>query len=166
MRVSRNGFTLIELMIVVAIIGILAMIAIPNFIKFQCRAKQSEAKSNLKALFQAQKSYFAEYDEYSNLNVIGFAPEPGNRYTYCNTPADCRACEQGPAQNTGFPRAMCNGVGTTEVACTTAPGHTEAEAANDMFTSCATGNIDNNEDKDAWRMTDANALVNDDNDCV
>ena len=64
-------------MIVVAIIGILAMIAIPNFIKFQCRAKQSEAKGNLKALFQAQKSYFAEYDEYSALNTIGFDPEPG-----------------------------------------------------------------------------------------
>jgi type IV pilus assembly protein PilA len=160
----KKGFTLIELMIVVAIIGILAMIAIPNFIKFQCRAKQSEAKSNLKALFQAQKSYFAEYDEYSELNTIGFAPEPGNRYTYCNTPANCRGCELGI--DSGFPRAMCNGVGAVEVGCTTPPGITRAEAANDMFTSCATGNIDNAEDKDAWRMTDANALVNDDNDCV
>ena len=35
-----------------------------------------------------------------------------------------------------------------------------------MFTSCATGNIDNNEDIDSWRMTDANSLTNDDNDCV
>ena len=62
---KKKGFTLIELMIVVAIIGILAMIAIPNFIKFQCRAKQSEAKSNLKALFQAQKSFMSEHDEYA-----------------------------------------------------------------------------------------------------
>ena len=162
----KKGFTLIELMIVVAIIGILAMIAIPNFIKFQCRAKQSEAKSNLKALFQAQKSYFAEYDEYSALNTIGFDPEPGNRYTYCNTPRDCRPCEQGPQSNSGFPRAMCNGVTTTQNACSTPPNHTTAEAANDMFTSCATGNIDNNEDVDSWRMTDANSLTNDDNDCV
>nr|AFX67138.1 pilin [Myxococcus sp. 124B01]AFX67139.1 pilin [Myxococcus sp. 106B05]AFX67146.1 pilin [Myxococcus sp. 004-93]AFX67147.1 pilin [Myxococcus sp. 004-94]AFX67148.1 pilin [Myxococcus sp. 004-95] len=88
MRVSRfnprnRGFTLIELMIVVAIIGILAAIAIPNFIKFQARSKQSEAKTNLKALFTAQKSFFSEKDRYSDYaNEIGFAPERGNRYGY------------------------------------------------------------------------------------
>ncbi|WP_141621497.1 type IV pilin protein PilA [Myxococcus sp. AB036A] len=88
MRVSRfnprnRGFTLIELMIVVAIIGILAAIAIPNFIKFQARSKQSEAKTNLKALYTAQKSFFSEKDRYSDFaNEIGFAPERGNRYGY------------------------------------------------------------------------------------
>jgi type IV pilus assembly protein PilA len=162
---KKKGFTLIELMIVVAIIGILAMIAIPNFIKFQCRAKQSEAKSNLKALFQAQKSFFAEYDEYNLLDRVGFDPEPGNRYTYCNSPTDCRTCETGIGS--GFPRAMCNGAGPVQMECTGArPGFTGADAPNDMFTSCATGNIDNNSDWDAWRMNDANAMVNDDNDCV
>ena len=88
MRVSRfnprnRGFTLIELMIVVAIIGILAAIAIPNFIKFQARSKQSEPKSNLKGLFTAQKSYFQEKDRYSAVaGAIGFSPERGNRYAY------------------------------------------------------------------------------------
>lgn len=88
MRISRfnprnRGFTLIELMIVVAIIGILAAIAIPNFIKFQARSKQSEAKTNLKALFTAQKAFFSEKDRYSNFgNEIGFSPERGNRYGY------------------------------------------------------------------------------------
>ena len=78
-----QGFTLIELMIVVAIIGILAAIAIPNFIKFQARSKTSEAKSNLKAMFTAERSYFQEHDEYSpQLKLIGFAPERGNRYAY------------------------------------------------------------------------------------
>ena len=48
---------------------------------------------------------------------------------------------------------MCNGV-TTQNNCSTPPNHTTAEAANDMFTSCATGNIDNSEDIDSWRMTD------------
>ncbi|MEW6430567.1 MAG: prepilin-type N-terminal cleavage/methylation domain-containing protein [Myxococcota bacterium] len=78
-----RGFTLVELMIVVAIIGILAAIAIPNFIKFQARSKQSEAKTNLKALFQAEKSFFSERDTFSDaLNQFGFIPERGNRYSY------------------------------------------------------------------------------------
>ncbi len=82
-RTMRKGFTLIELMIVVAIIGILAAIAIPNFIRFQARSKQAEAKTNLKAVFTGQKSRFGERDAYSNaLGDIGFAPERGNRYQY------------------------------------------------------------------------------------
>jgi type IV pilus assembly protein PilA len=82
-RSIQKGFTLIELMIVVAIIGILAAIAIPNFIRFQARSKQGEAKSNLKALFTAERSYFQEKDEYiTAVHDIGFAPERGNRYAY------------------------------------------------------------------------------------
>jgi type IV pilus assembly protein PilA len=78
-----KGFTLIELMIVVAIIGILAAIAIPNFIKFQAKAKQSEAKANLKAAFTAEKAYAQEKDNYSpQINVVGFSPERNNRYAY------------------------------------------------------------------------------------
>ena len=83
-RISlRRGFTLIELMIVVAIIGILAAIAIPNFIRFQARSKQSEVKGNLKAVFTAQRSYFQEHDKYgAYFRQIGFAPERNNRYAF------------------------------------------------------------------------------------
>ena len=82
-RQARRGFTLIELMIVVAIIGILAAIAIPNFIKFQARSKQGEVQANLKSLFTAQRAYFQEKDRYvENINDLGFGPERGNRYAY------------------------------------------------------------------------------------
>jgi type IV pilus assembly protein PilA len=61
---KQEGFTLIELMIVVAIIGILAAIAIPNFLTYQLKSRQSEAKVNLGAIktsliaFQAERGCF------------------------------------------------------------------------------------------------------------
>ena len=75
MKKLQKGFTLIELMIVVAIIGILAALAIPNFIRFQARSKQSEVKANLKSVFTAEKSYYQEHDTYSScIRKIGFSP--------------------------------------------------------------------------------------------
>jgi type IV pilus assembly protein PilA len=77
MTKRREGFTLIELMIVVAIIGILAAIAIPNFLKFQLRSKTGEAKANLAAIRTAEEGYFSEYSVY----VAQAAPWPNGNPT-------------------------------------------------------------------------------------
>jgi prepilin-type N-terminal cleavage/methylation domain-containing protein len=56
----KGGFTLIELMVVVAIIGILAAVAIPAFMKNARKAKTSEATTNVKKLYDGARSYYEE----------------------------------------------------------------------------------------------------------
>jgi type IV pilus assembly protein PilA len=75
-------------MIVVAIIGILAAIAIPNFLRYQAKTKQSEAKTNLGAIFTSQVTYFGEEDTYGSIADIGWAPEGSTRYAYTMLSAD------------------------------------------------------------------------------
>jgi type IV pilus assembly protein PilA len=67
---KQEGFTLIELMIVVAIIGILAAIAIPNFLQYQMKSRQSEAKTNLQAIKTSEVAFQGERGCY-----IGVQPE-------------------------------------------------------------------------------------------
>lgn len=83
MRAVNNskGFTLIELMIVVAIIGILSAIAIPNFARYQSKSRQSEAKIALASIYGGEKAFYAEYSAYiDDLSAIGYTPEGFKRY--------------------------------------------------------------------------------------
>ena len=83
---QKNGFSLIELMVVVAIVAFLAMIAVPNFTRFLAKAKRAEAYMNLGSLCAAEKAYFAEHGKYSDIlwgdGGIGWKPEGGFNYTY------------------------------------------------------------------------------------
>ncbi len=97
---NRKGFTLIELMIVVVIIGILAALAIPRFMRATTKSKQSEAKTILKQIFVMQDAYRQEKDRYwitanaasaasqNAFSQIGVEIMLSARYTYTLTSTD------------------------------------------------------------------------------
>ncbi len=81
----QQGFTLIELMIVVAIIGVLAAIAIPNFLTFQMRSKVGEGKVNLSAIRIAEEAYYSEIGTYMSwpLNPAAAPSSQKRAWTPC-----------------------------------------------------------------------------------
>ena len=132
-----RGFTLIELMIVVAIIGILAAIAVPNFIRFTARARQSEAKSNLKGFYTAAKSYYAENSTYV-CGACNFQVELGNRYSY-----------------------LFDAVSVPRTANTTDTCKPSGSASNaTTFTAGGAANIDSDATCDQWTIDQNNNLNN------
>lgn len=102
-----DGFTLVELMVVVAIIGVLSAVAIPNFKKYQAKAKVSEAKLQLSSIYTAQTSFYADFNIYHNcLKYMGYDPSPevASRYysTGITSPAAVSAGAFASAVNSGL----------------------------------------------------------------
>lgn len=78
---SQAGFSLVELMVVVAIIGALAMVAVPRVNRFIAKARTSEAQVNLSSIYTFNKNFFVEFQGYTNsLGAMGYNPEGQLRY--------------------------------------------------------------------------------------
>lgn len=107
-RNLQAGFSLVELMVVVAIIGILATIAVPNFQRFQAKAKQSNAKVELAAIYTTQKSFYTEYQTYHGfLPGMGLIPDGINQTTWASIASSTRYY----ASASGTPTAQGNAAG-------------------------------------------------------
>ena len=82
-RKRFHGFSLMEVMIVVVIIGILAALAYPNLEKYLKRARQTEAKTNLSAIYTAQKIYFTLHQSYTkDINELDLSLAQGDPYIF------------------------------------------------------------------------------------
>jgi len=143
-RASKNsGFTLIELMIVVAIIGILAAIAIPNFLSYRARAKQTEARVNLKAIHTSELSYESENTFYtSRVADLGWKPVGIPIYRYTVGDGFVGNPDPGGAPMDNDP-----------------PGASKTD-----FTAVAWGNIDTDPTIDTWEISLSYSLRNVKND--
>jgi type IV pilus assembly protein PilA len=77
-RKQDEGFTLVELLVVIVIIGILGAIALPNFLNQDVKAKQTEAKQNVALVNKAQNSFRAENSAFANsFDVLGIGSVTG-----------------------------------------------------------------------------------------
>lgn len=162
---SDQGFTLVELMVVVAIIGILSAIAVPNFKRYQAKSKQSEAKIQLAAVYSAEVSAQADYDGYAScLNEIGYdTPERG--YYTIGFPGAYQASLTARGATCSATVLYAPSLQTKKAhagaAAITAANVGGATPTATGFTAGATGSVTTNSATlDTWTITESKNLLN------
>jgi len=150
----NRGFTLIELMITVSIIGIMMAIAIPNYQKYQAHSKQSEAKTNLASIGTAALAYRAEHDTYlTDWNGLGWAAKGNTRYRYW--------FNQLSLNPSPYPGIDTTTSGVTDGSYCMAPfATTHCQASQTDYTAVAIGNIDKDPTMDVWEFNGGGRTLN------
>lgn len=162
---SQAGFSLIELMIVVAIIGILASIAVPNFQKFQRRAKQTEGKGYLAGIYSAEKGFQAEWNTFtSHMPTIGFQIDAARGCYSAGINADANAVA-GTTLTATVTSAMAATVVQPTAANTGCVRGTLAQITGTSYTTVAfvagtAGQLYTGGGVDTWTMSDTKAITN------
>jgi len=111
---TQAGFSLIELMVVVAIIGLLAAIAVPQFTKFQNRAKASEAQTHLSGIYTGEQTFNGQWGVYySAIDAIGYAVAAANTRYNCGWAAAAPALPLGAPAGVSFNLGIGSCVGGT-----------------------------------------------------
>ncbi len=164
---NAKGFTLIELMIVVAIIGVLAAIAIPNFLSYQSKSRQSEAKINLGSIFTSQTAFLTENSTglyAGTFNQLGWTPAGTPRYVYRVGAGTTDCGIAGVALAAGCNQINYTGVAaaTPQAACSTVSSTSAALPA--TFVATAVANLDTDPIIDCWQMGQTRALNDNPND--
>lgn len=143
---KKDGFTLIELMIVVVIIGILAAIALPAFVNYIRRSKTSEAGSNLKAMYTGANAYYSQefttrgMGGTSSGNCIGPAADTGNAPLSVKTSAVAANLANFQVYNSTFPDPIYFQYVVTPVMATGCVG--APRAAGGAYSFQANGDLD------------------------
>jgi prepilin-type N-terminal cleavage/methylation domain-containing protein len=179
---EKTGFTLIEMTIAVVIVGIMASIAVPSYIKSQNKGRQSEAKAALGQIYTAERSYFSDASTYTQcLAKIGVVFQ--NRRFYAVTAVnDLASTNCGPNGDQSCTSYTFDSNGTALSTCVNAdsafdqtireassfslilPSSTVLALGSQMsrstFTAVAAGNVAPSNVTDTWTIDQNNNLFN------
>jgi type IV pilus assembly protein PilA len=128
---SNKGFTLIELMIVVVIIGILAALAIPRFMRATTKSKQTEAKTILKQIYTMEHAYRQEFNLYWGDGISAAAGATGGNFARIGV----------------------------DIGATARYTYTLAAGANTFTCTANATNLDDDPTPDTWTINDQGTLL-------